>query len=76
MGKKEEHNGRIKYAPEKSDFLGRKKMTCGTEKMHISVLSTKTRNMQPRQMHCIQPFSPHHDTCDACRQIARAYFWF
>ena len=45
MGKKEEHNGVINYAPEKSEFLCPKKMTCGTEKMHISVLSNKTRNM-------------------------------
>jgi hypothetical protein len=45
MGKKEQHNGVIKYAPEKNEFLGRNILTCGTEKMHIYVLSTKTRNM-------------------------------
>ena len=30
MGKKEEHNGLIKYAPEKNEFLGRNILTCGT----------------------------------------------
>ena len=30
MGKKEEHNGVIKYAPEKNEFLGRNILTCGT----------------------------------------------
>ena len=30
MGKKEEHNGLIKHAPEKNEFLGRNILTCDT----------------------------------------------
>jgi hypothetical protein len=44
MGKKEEHNGLIKYAPEKNEFLGRNILTCGTPSVRslpISVLKRK-----------------------------------
>ena len=41
MGKKEEHNGLIKHAPEKSEFLGRNILTGGTKNLPILVLKRK-----------------------------------
>ena len=43
MGKKEHHNGPTKNAPEKSEFLGRKNLTCDTSKCIVPILVLKRK---------------------------------
>jgi hypothetical protein len=76
MGKKEEHNGHIKYGAKKNEFLDRKIATCDTENCISFVLSNKTKYMQSRQMWREQTFLPHHNACDVRERSMRAYFRF
>jgi hypothetical protein len=60
----------------KASFLTEIFMTCDTSKCIFPVLSTKTENMQSRQMQSYQTILPQHNACDVCAKRVRAYFCF